>query len=392
MTKEDHSLDLIWFATIFSQSTATVNSRKRRVSLPSLNLGSFGRFGLVQSKKFEITTPKPSYVMKEALTIGSIVAAPGQTVSGKLAIGNRPASEYSIPLSIVNGKGDGPVLTIIAGQHGTEYVGIGAAIEVIRRINPANLSGAILVLPVVNAAGFDQRLRLAFPVEDEFFGTRNLNRIWPGDPDGSLAQRTMHVVFNQVVKRGQYMLDIHGGDLYEQCNPITMMSKTGNSIADAITTGVIEAIGYDYVLESSSDKDVRGISKTEAVLAGVTSVVISAGEAGRLEEKWVEKIVEGIMNALKYLKMIEGSVTPRKDYRVAHGIAKIKATNGGLFYQRVPVGSIVQKGQEIGEILSMDGKSLEKVKAVDSGLLFESCSNPAVNSGETLGEIALLRA
>jgi predicted deacylase len=330
--------------------------------------------------------------MKQSISIGSVAAVPGQSVSGKLSIGNKPASEYSIPLTVINGKDDGPILTIISGQHGTEYVGIGAAIEIIRRINPTKLSGAILVLPVVNAAGFEQRSRLAFPVEDEFSGTRNLNRIWPGDPNGSLAQKTMHVVFNQVVKKGQYMFDIHGGDLFEYCNPVAMISKTGNSMQDGITTGITEAIGYDYVLESSLAKDVRGISKTEAVLAGITTVVMSAGEAGRLEEKMVEKIVTGIMNALKYLKMIEGAVTLRKDYRVGYEIVKIKAKAGGLFYQRVPVGTVVHKGQELGEIISMGGETLEKVQAVDSGLLFESCSNPAVNSGETLGEIALLRA
>ncbi len=201
----------------------------------------------------------------------------------------------------------------------------------------------------------------------------------------------MHAVFNQVVKKGQYMFDIHGGDIFEYCNPVTMISKTGKPMADSITTGVAEAIGYDYMLESVLEKDVRGISKTEAVLAGITTVIISAGEAGRLEEKMVEKIVAGIMNALKYLKMIEGSVTLRKDYRVGYEIVKIKAKAGGLFYQRVPVGTVVQKGQELGEIVSMAGETLEKVLAIDSGLLFESCSNPAVNSGETLGEIALLR-
>ncbi|HYB03725.1 MAG TPA: hypothetical protein VED17_04640, partial [Nitrososphaerales archaeon] len=74
--------------------------------------------------------------MKDIISIGSVSAAPGQSVSGKLPIGSRPASEYSIPLTVINGKNDGPILTIISGQHGTEYVGIGAAIEIIRRINP----------------------------------------------------------------------------------------------------------------------------------------------------------------------------------------------------------------------------------------------------------------
>jgi uncharacterized protein len=161
---------------------------------------------------------------------------------------------------------------------------------------------------------------------------------------------------------------------------------------DSLTQGIVEAIGFDYVLESISSKDVRGISKTEAVLLGIPAVVITAGDSGRLDEKMVEKMVTGMTNALIYLKMIDGSVNLRKDYRVGYEIVKIKARSGGLFYQKVPVGTVVQKGQLIGEIISMDGKAVEKVYSVEAGLLFESCSNPAVNSGETLGEIALLKS
>ena len=282
--------------------------------------------------------------MKKEISIETVTARSGEKVSGLLPAGDKPASKYSLPLTIINGKEDGPILTIISGQHGTEYVGIAAAVEIIRRIDPAKLSGAILVVPVVNAAGFEQRTRLAFPIEDDFSGTRNLNRIWPGDANGSLAHVMMHVLFNEVVRKGQYLLDLHGGDIFEYLNPCTMITKIGRSEIDAVTIGLAEAVGYDYVIESTSWQNERGRSKTEAALVGVASVVIEAGDSGKLDEKLVEKTLTGVMNAMKYLKMIEGTVTLRKDYRVVYDMVKVKAKSGGLFYQKVPVGSIGTKG------------------------------------------------
>jgi uncharacterized protein len=326
--------------------------------------------------------------VRETISIGTVTARSGEKVSGQLFIGNRSASEYSIPLTIINGVEDGPILTIISGQHGTEYVGIGAAVELIKRVDPQKLSGAIFIVPVVNVAGFDQRSRLAFPIEDEFYGTRNLNRIWPGDPNGSLGQLTMHILFNEVVKKGQYLFDLHGGDIFEYIVPCVMIPKVGSE-ADPTALGIAEAIGFDTVIEV---QHAPGFSIAEAARTGITSLAASAGDSGRLEEKYVEHLVLGLTNALKYLRMLEGKAPIRGNYRRGYDIVKIKSKTGGLFYQRVPVGTIVQKGQKIGEIVSMDGKIAESVHASEEGLLFESCCNPAVNAGETLGEIVLLRS
>jgi predicted deacylase len=329
--------------------------------------------------------------MKNEISIGTIRARSGEKISGSLPVGDKPASSYSLPLTVINGASDGPILTIISGQHGTEYVGIASATELIRKINPAELSGALLIVPVVNVAGFEQRTRLAFPIEDDFSGTRNLNRIWPGDPNGSLAHVSLYALFNEVVKKGRYLLDLHGGDIYENLNPCTMITKIGKPEIDSATLGLAEAIGYDYVIESTSWQNERGRSKSEAVLSGIASVVIEAGDQGKLDEKLVEKMVSGVMRALKHLKMIEGSVALKKDYRVVYDMVKVKAKTGGLFHQSVLVGSIVKKGDKLGEIVSIDGSRVENVLAVESGLLIESFCNPAVNTGETLAEVALLR-
>src|ERR1700680_1311502 len=121
--------------------------------------------------------------MQSKFVIDDLVAQPGEKKSGRLRVGSRAASEYSLPLTIINGANDGPILTIISGQHGTQYTGIAASLQIIRRIDPKKLSGAIIVVPIVNVLGFEQRARLAFPLEDDFGGTKDLNRLWPGNKD-----------------------------------------------------------------------------------------------------------------------------------------------------------------------------------------------------------------
>src|SRR5579872_1806140 len=170
--------------------------------------------------------------MQTDIEISGLRAPPGLKRVGLLHVGGSPSSRLSIPFTIINGTGEGPTLTIIAGQHGTEYDAIAISLEIIRRITPEKLSGALIVVPVVNILGFDTRTRVEFPVDDRSNGRIQTNSIWPGDPLGSLPYRTIHTLFNEVAKKGHYFIDIHGGDLYESMTSMTMVTISGNSAVD----------------------------------------------------------------------------------------------------------------------------------------------------------------
>lgn len=330
-----------------------------------------------------------SSFMNSELSIGDITAKPGEKKSGRLHIGYLPSSTFSLPLTIINGANDGPIVTITAGQHGTEYVAITAAIEIIRRLEPSELSGAVIAVPVVNTLGLEQRARVEFPVDDCSNGKINLNHIWPGDANGSLAYITIHKLFNSVVKKGQYYIDLHGGDIYEAMTPMVMVTtKTGSETVDKVSRTLAEVFGFDYIVETLAESS-RGASKTEASLARIPSILVEVGGSGQLDIQLLNRSVEGILNILKHLNMIKGNVIPRSDCKVIHGFKRIFSKSGGLFLQTVPTGSQVTEGQKIGEVISTDGSSAA-VEASATGLLVESFSNPAINTGEVLAEIALL--
>ena len=209
--------------------------------------------------------------MKSKITIADITAEPGEKKSGRIHVGDRPSSaKYSLPLTIINGAKDGPVLTITAGQNGTEYVGINAAVEIIRRVKPNELSGAILVVPVVNVLGFELRERYTFPLDDDFNGKQNMWSLWPGRIDGSLLHKNMRAVFDQVIRKGQYYFDMHGGDIHEYLIPCTMITNVGNPKIDSESRRLAEAIGYEYIIESPSAASDKGTTKTEVCSSGYT--------------------------------------------------------------------------------------------------------------------------
>jgi predicted deacylase len=319
--------------------------------------------------------------------ISGLKASSGTKKSGRFYVAELPSSSFSIPLTIINGAKDGPILAIIAGQHGTEYDAIATAIEVIRRIDPSSLSGVLLIVPIVNVLGFETRTRVEFPVDDRSNGRIQTNKIWPGDRNGSLPYLTISRLFDDLVAKSQYFIDLHGGDMFESMTPMTMITKTGDVKIDEISKTLAEVFGFDYIVELAASQS-QGGSTTETSRVGIPSVLVEVGGRGELSSDLVERGVSGVLNVMKHLKMIDGYAHPRKDCQIIHKFVRIMSKTGGLFKQIIPTGSIVKEGEKIGEIISMDGISLD-VLANASGLLVEAFNNPAVFSGEVLAEVAV---
>ncbi len=326
--------------------------------------------------------------MLEEIEISGTRVPSGSKKSGLLHVGEVPSSKFSIPFTVINGRKDGPILTVISGQHGTEYDAIAIALEMIRRVTPENLQGCLIVVPVVNILGFDTRTRVEFPVDDRSNGRVQINSIWPGDSNGSLPLITVDKLFREVVMKSQYFIDLHGGDIYESMTPMTMVTQTGNTTVDEASQAVAEVLGFEYVVKSVAAKS-RGVSRTEASLAGVPAVLVEIGGKGQITDRLIERGIEGLLNVMKYLKMLEGNATRRQDYRTIYRFVRIWAKSGGLFRQKIPTGSMVEEGSKIGEIVSLDGASSD-VFANASGVLIEAFNNPAVFTGEVLAEIAVV--
>src|SRR5271163_3110767 len=140
--------------------------------------------------------------MKANLTVGPISAAPGQMSSGAIDLGFS-----TIPVTVFNGSKPGPVLGLIAGNHGYEYPPILALQKLRPTIKPKQLAGAVIMVHVANMPSFLGRTVYFSPLDQ-----KNLNRVYPGKQDGTPSEQIAYAITTQVIDKSDYVLDLHGGD------------------------------------------------------------------------------------------------------------------------------------------------------------------------------------
>jgi uncharacterized protein len=131
---------------------------------------------------------------------------------------------------VINGAKSGPVLALVTGAHGTEYVSIIAVEKLIGELDPTNISGTVILIPLVNIASFEQKVPHINPIDN-----KSMNRFYPGRADGTQTERASLIITNQVVDRCDYLIDYHGGDLDESLRPYAYWSPTGKDAQDRIS-------------------------------------------------------------------------------------------------------------------------------------------------------------
>ena len=149
----------------------------------------------------------------DALRVGEIAAQPGQQASGYIVVPDGADPGTRIPVSVFNGATPGPVLALIAGTHGSEYTSIVALQRVRARLDPARLKGAVILVHMANPTTFYGR-RIYFSPDG-----KNLNRVYPGQADGTLSQRIAHAITTQVIAPATHVVDMHCGDGNESLRP-----------------------------------------------------------------------------------------------------------------------------------------------------------------------------
>src|SRR5208282_5013151 len=175
--------------------------------------------------------------------LGTASASPGQKATGYLEVPAGVGGGTNIPLVVVNGARPGPVLALVAGAHGTEYASILALERVIAEIDPGQLSGTVMVLPLVNIASFLQKVPHVDPVDG-----KSMNRFFPGKADGTQTERASYLITKQVVDRCNYLIDYHGGDLDESLRPYAYWGPTGRAEQDRISKDMVLAFGLNHII------------------------------------------------------------------------------------------------------------------------------------------------
>ena len=163
--------------------------------------------------------------MKSALQVGSLAAARGRKATGFLEV---PGTSARMPLTLVNGVKEGPTLLITAGIHGGEYASIEATICIAAALDAGEVSGRIILMPLVSPEAFHARVQYVPPADG-----KNVNRQFPGNALGTASERIAHTVVSQAASQADNWIDLPGGDIHEALVPVVgYKDYFGNPVAE----------------------------------------------------------------------------------------------------------------------------------------------------------------
>jgi len=320
--------------------------------------------------------------MKEALRIRGVVAECGQRAQGFITIGETPSGPIQFPVVIVNGADDGPVLSLTAGVHATEYAPIDAAMRIVQSLDATALRGAVIVVPVVNMRMFESRTGFVSPLDGI-----NLNKAAPGRDDGSISEVLAKVLLDEVIGRAAYHIDLHAGDLGEMLLPFAGYALTGRPDLDEQGEALARLYSPKLISLATPDGKIPPFADGicyAATRRGVVSIFAESGGNGTLEEGDVRVHLHGVTNVMRYLRMIDGTPTAVGGQVSARDRKVVRATRAGLLRLRVKIGDELVAGQEVAEICNVFGEVVETVRSSGAGIAGLVWAHKVVNTGDPI--------
>lgn len=320
-----------------------------------------------------------------ALSVGNATAVPGQKSFGTIEVPAHGDAAASIPVAVIEGTKPGPVLALVSGLHGTEYTSIIALEKLIQSLDPAQISGTVIIVPLVNIPSFEQKVPHVNPVDG-----KSMNRFYPGNPEGSQTERVSWQITKQVVERCDYLIDYHGGDLDESLRPYAYWPKSGDGKRDAITRDMVLAFGLDHVIvwsDRPKDPNASRYLDNTANTRGKPAIAVEAGYSGTVKPEDVQLLVDGTLNVMRYLKMLPGTATVAQHPVWIGKIDTVESTQPGVFYPRVQRGTYVAQGTKIGYVTDFYGRTIYEAVAPAAGVVLYICGVPSMKKGDTIANI-----
>lgn len=325
---------------------------------------------------------------RATVTVGTATAGRGQKVTGVIEVPAGVDAATRIPVAVVNGAKPGPVLALVSGAHGTEYTSIIALEKLIGLLDPAEISGTVIIVPLVNIASFEQKVPHLNPVDG-----KSMNRMYPGKMDGTQTERASYLITKQVVEQCDHLIDLHGGDLDESLRPYTYWTKTGNDAQDRISREMVLAFGLDHIIISADrpkDPNASRYLENTASTRGKPSITAEAGHAGTVEPEDLAALVNGCLGVMHYLKMLPGPAVQIEHPVWVEKILTVSSEQTGIFYPLVKRGTYVEQGMKIGYVTDYVGKTIFEARASGAGVVLYICSVPSMTKGGTVANIGVV--
>ena len=332
--------------------------------------------------------PLFALAQRQSFSVGTASAAVGEKSTGYLEVPAGVDAATDIPVIVINGAKPGPVLALISGAHGTEYASIIAIERLITLLDPGQVSGTVILLPLVNIQSFEQKVPHVNPVDN-----KSMNRFYPGKADGTQTDRASFLITRQIVDRCDYLIDYHGGDLDESLRPYAYWAPTGKEAQDRVSKKMVLAFGLDHIIiwrDRPTDLVATRYLDNTSTARGKPSIVVEAGYAGTVDGDDVALLVNGTLSTMRALKMLPGDPHPVANPVWFEKTVDVISEGSGIWYPLVKRGTYVQEGMELGYVTDYFGKQFMEVRAPVSGVILHINAVPSLKRGDNFADIGIV--
>jgi predicted deacylase len=294
-----------------------------------------------------------------------------------------------VPLTTIRGARPGPVLALIAGNHGYEYPPILALQKLRGEVDAEKLAGTLLMVHVANMPSFLGRTVYFSPVDG-----KNLNRVYPGRPDGTVSERIAHAITNEVIAKAEYVLDLHCGDGNESLRPYVYKTVTGKAEIDEAIRRLVLAFGIDHIVvdrNRPADPAKSMYCSTTAITRGKPAATIESGFLGGTDAESVERIVRGVRGVMRELKMLDEGPAPVDKPVYLDPVEVVTSPETGILYPTVERDQVVSKGEVLARITDFFGTQLAEVKSPIDGVVLYIVATPPMVKGQPVGCVGTRR-
>ncbi|HVT40114.1 MAG TPA: M14 family metallopeptidase [Gemmatimonadaceae bacterium] len=319
-------------------------------------------------------------------SVGAVLANPGSKTSGFIEVPALGDPGTRIPVTVATGARPGPVLALIAGTHGSEPSPILALQRVRDELDVGELAGTVIIVQIANLPSFTHRTIYRGPDD-----RKNLNRVFPGVPDGTTSERIAHAITTQVIDQCDYLVDMHSGDGNEALRPYSYWNKLG--MDDAVDDKAREmalAFGLDHIVIDRGrprDRNASVFCSNTAHVRGKPAVTTEAGGLGVPTDETVGLNARGAFRVMRWLGMLPGTQEVPEEAVWIDPSEVLTSPATGTWYPAVGPDQIVESGDLIGRVTDYFGQPLAEVRSPLSGVVLYVVVSPAMTEGEPVGMV-----
>ncbi|WP_442787409.1 succinylglutamate desuccinylase/aspartoacylase family protein [Flavobacterium suncheonense] len=285
-------------------------------------------------------------------------------------------TKLKIPIIVERSKLPGPTVLLSAGLHGDEINGIEIVRQlIVKKINKPK-TGTVICIPIINVFGFVNQTR-------EFPDGRDLNRVFPGSKNGSLASRFAYYLLKEIIPHVDYAIDFHAGGA-ARFNAAQIRIAPGNPELRDLAS----VFNAPFTLYSNN---ISGSFRNSCDKLGVKMLLFEGGKSIDINEEITQQGIEGAKRVLEHLGMLNPRKKPEPTDHQSIYIEKsawIRARYSGMFHGYTKIGSYVEKGQLLATISDPYGKIEHKMKAPNAGYIINVNEAPIVYQGDAIYHIS----